>query len=891
MKLKKFMLGLLGMAAVVTSCTPGEPTSNTNTPPEPTTEYVQLNLFSGCGLTATTDDVDMTRASWDDASGSGNMTLKWESVAFDSEKTGELALIISDGTAPIMSKTDETSDEEFSYSGMAVIPHEEDAHHADFQTVQYYDADDLKAAAYCYAVAGEAVVIEDEENGQHLCYLEMPSKFTQTASQDPSFLSNSMYMYATTTYKEGRTTLNFNYVPAVFRFVVTNLKNSDIALQELSIGLSSEDAAAGATVSAKSSDLTFNWASGEADLTFEDEGHSKVTVCTGDASLANGESYVAYSLVMPLADDNALNGKLLQFSVKSDDEEQVAFKLDGSKLPEINGADIYNWVSGKSYTIKINIREDGTATGEILEDNTINVSSEVTGAYTLMYEGADGQPLEDYAQICRLNVKPTASYVDFIDVNVAPRAAKTIGVYNTKGESQGVIELADFRPDYNKEPLYSFGLLSDVHIGRSGANVDTDFERALNFFNDKGVLHTCICGDITQNGTEAELKQYEEIASKSATPVYTTSGNHDATTSGINASRWESYTGHPLVFEQTVVNGDQVDHYLFFGMSVWNFSSAYSTQSMAWLESKLEEYRNDRCFIITHLFFPDRAGNLNGIYPKGNWLTGAQLSKLQKMCDKYVNTIWFSGHSHWEWQLQKYQDRANIYRSYEGFTPTSGWCVHVPSCGVPITSNGTSREDNASGSEGAIVEVYEDHIDILGIDFKVGKYLPIATYRLDTTPQEMAAEEQPEDDNTGDETPEVNYYISASDFEENTNNKATGASVKDVEGMPNYIEVTFTKKNQGFYVKNSTFTANSTWVEIIFEDVEATCNGEVIEVPSYVGFYSGDYHMTSTDAAEVFHKGSKGYDGVQFQTSNSKYGDGPLPLVLRMKVKMIFHED
>ena len=899
MNFKKFMLGLLAVAAmVVTSCTPGEPANNdtnpdTNTTPtEPTAEYVQLNLFSGCGLTTTTSDFDLTRASWDDASGSGNMTLKWESVAFDSEKTSELALIISDGAAPIMSKLDEESDEEFTYSGMAVIPHEKDAHHADFQTVQYYDTEDLKAATYCYAVAGEAVVIEDEDNGQHLCFLEMPSKFTQTASQDPSFLSGSMYMYATTTYKEGRTTLDFNYVPAVFRFVVTNLKNSEIALQELSIGLSREDAIAGATVSAKSSDLTFDWATGEAALQIEESGHSKVTVYTeGDASLAKGESYVAYSLVMPLADDNALQGKLLQFSIKSDDEEQVAFKLDGSKLPEINGADIYNWVGGKSYTIKINIREDGTATGEILEDNTINVSSEVSGSYTLMYEGADGQPLEDYAQICRLNVKPTASYVDFIDVNVAPRAAKTIGVYNTKGECQGTIELGGFRPDYNEEPLYSFGLLSDVHIGRSGANSDTDFERALNFFNEKGVSYTCICGDISQNGTEAELAQYEEIASKSATPVYTTSGNHDATTSGINASRWETYTGQPLVFEQTVVNGDQVDHYLFFGMSVWNFSSAYSTQNMAWLESKLSEYRNDRCFIITHLFFPDRAGNLNGIYPSGNWLTGAQLSKLQRMCDNYVNTIWFSGHSHWEWQLQKYQDRANIYRTYAGFTPTSGWCVHVPSCGIPITSNGTSREEDGSGSEGAIVEVYEDHINILGIDFKTGKYLPIATYRLDTTLQEKAEEEQPEGGNTEGETPQETHYIKASDFEVNTNNKALGATVTDVEGMPNYIEVTFTKKNQGFYVTNSTFTANSSWVEIIFEDVEATCNGEVIDVPPYVGFYSGSYHMTSTDAAQVFHKGSKGYDGVQFQTSNSGYGDGPLPLVLRMKVQMIFHED
>ncbi|MBO5656296.1 MAG: metallophosphoesterase [Rikenellaceae bacterium] len=890
MNFKKFMLGLLGMAVMVASCTPGESVNdpNPNTPPEPITEYVQLNLFSGCGLTTTTEDVDMTRASWDDASGSGNMALKWESVAFDSEKTNELSLIISDGVAPIMSKTDETSDEEFTYSGMAVIPHEEDVHHADFQTVQYYDTEDLKAATYCCAVAGEAIVIEEEENGQHLCFLEMPSKFTQTVSQDPSFLSGSMYMYATTTYKEGRTTLNFNYVPAVFRFVVTNLKNSAINLQELSLSLPDEDIAAGATVASKSSDLTFNWASGQTDLAFDESGHTKVTVFTeGDALLENGESYVAYSLVMPLADDNALNGKLLQFSVKSDDEEQVAFKLDGSKLPAINGTNTYNWVSGKSYTIKINIREDGTATGEILEDNTINVSSEASGSYTLVYEGADGQPLADYAQICRLNVKPTASYVDFIDVNVAPRAAKTIGVYSTTGERQGTIELADFRPDYNKEPLYSFGLLSDVHIGRSGANVDTDFERALNFFNDKGVLHTCICGDITQDGTEAQLAKYEEIALKSATPVLTTSGNHDATTSGINAKRWEEYTGQPLVFEHSVEKNGKVDHYLFFGMSVWNFSQAYSIQSMAWLESKLEEYRNERCFIITHLFFPDRAGNLNGIYPKGNWLSGAQLSKLQKLCDRYLNTLWFSGHSHWEWQLQKYQDRANIYRKYEGFTPASGWCVHVPSCGVPITSNGTSREDNASGSEGAIVEVYEDHVDLLGIDFKSGKYLPIATYRLETALKEIEALDKEDE---GGNTPAETHYLKASDFVENTG-KTLGASVKDVDGMPNYVEVTFTKKNQGFYVSNSTFTAGSSWVEIIFEDVQATCNGVKIDVPAGVGFYSGSYHMTTTDAAQVFHKEGGVYDGCQFQTSNSKYGDGPLPLTLRMKIQMIFHED
>ena len=108
-----------------------------------------------------------------------------------------------------------------------------------------------------------------------------------------------------------------------------------------------------------------------------------------------------------------------------------------------------------------------------------------------------------------------------------------------------------------------------------------------------------------------------------------------------------------------------------------------------------------------------------------------QLEWLEGLCEKYVNTMWFSGHSHWQWGLQKYQDRANIHREYLDYEPVSGWCVHVPSCGVPITSDGTTREGVSDGSEGAIVRVYETHVDVYGIDFKAGKYLPVAVYRLE----------------------------------------------------------------------------------------------------------------------------------------------------------------
>jgi hypothetical protein len=39
---------------------------------------------------------------------------------------------------------------------------------------------------------------------------------------------------------------------------------------------------------------------------------------------------------------------------------------------------------------------------------------------------------------------------------------------------------------------------------------------------------------------------------------------------------------------------------------------------------------------------------------------------------------------------------------------------------------------NPPASEGALIQVYKDHVVVLGADLRNGKYLPIATYRLDT---------------------------------------------------------------------------------------------------------------------------------------------------------------
>ena len=354
------------------------------------------------------------------------------------------------------------------------------------------------------------------------------------------------------------------------------------------------------------------------------------------------------------------------------------------------------------------------------------------------------------------------NFTDLIKNNVAPYSASKIGVYASDGSRVGEIPLGSFKPNYG-ERLYRFGLLSDVHNEDSQSTENAqDFINALTELNNKeSIEFICITGDLTQYShstgniaTEMTLYQNNLNAAGVNKPVYVTTGNHDcpgstdvdyttfyqkaglsdiAPSSGATAS-YEVTKTHTTSGGVTVT-----DHFLFLTMRRYEFtSSTYYDADITWLGNKLEAYKNDRCFVFTHMFFPDYAGNLNRIYPTGNWLSGAQLTSLKNLIDSYPRSYWFSGHSHWKWYLQKYQDKANIYPTSNSGR-TTGWAVHIPSCASPIDSDGSSRVSMPLQSEGGVVDVYEDYVDIRGIEFKGPsdsnynmKYIPVAQYRLYT---------------------------------------------------------------------------------------------------------------------------------------------------------------
>lgn len=542
--------------------------------------------------------------------------------------------------------------------------------------------------------------------------------------------------------------------------------------------------------------------------------------------------------------------------------------------------------------------------GNIDDNNVITLLSNMVAddTYTLKYNDKNNNVIENFADICTLTVNGTdVSYNDLIDVNIPPYLAESIGVYTSEGTRIGMIEITKFKPNFG-ERLYRVGLLSDVHdYEGSSAEPSDDFRTALSLFNNKeDVVMTCITGDISQNGTTSEFQMFKDDveALSPTTPVYTTSGNHDCGSGSggeINEATWSAYTGQKLVFElsRTLDNG-KTDHFLFLGMSSWSLGSngtPYSTENIDWLETKLKEYRNERCFVFTHLFFPDRAGNLNEIYPSYNWLQGTQLTRLQSLCDKYTNSIWFSGHSHWKWYLQKYQDRANIYRKYnDDGTPSCGWCVHIPSCASPIDSNGSTRVEKPLESEGGVLDVYENYVDIRGIDLKNNLYLPIATYRLDTTLREIL-------DFIGISTENFTHLQSYT-YDTNKNGvdisgNTTNCPYAEYDQNTNTLSITFDNYQQKLLFQHDLIVSGqTTQSQIHFScesatywhgDVEVTNDSRYSTiVKNGIGWYLTDstYSLNTPNngvyatyptrlRTSIF--GYTNFNGIQFNCSESKY--------------------
>lgn len=483
------------------------------------------------------------------------------------------------------------------------------------------------------------------------------------------------------------------------------------------------------------------------------------------------------------------------------------------------------------------------------------------------------------------------TFNDFINANIAPKGADHISVYDNEGNIVGTIPLGHLQPQ-EEEPLYKFGLLSDIHVDTSDYNysqyINTypysdegqgDFQRAIKWLLDnENVDMFCACGDLSQNGTTSEFAMPQGVISNylptsKGVPFYTCTGNHDVKTAGGNGfgtyflrSFEQSWTGMTNFERSTAFNesfcfdkavGDKTDHFIFFSMysySLGSTASPYNDADITWLRGKLDAWKNERVFVFTHLFFPDYAGNLGrvngsgGIYPSGNWLGGSQLTTLSGFLSAYPNAIWFSGHSHWKWDLQRYQKNLNVDR----YGTNGAWTVHVPSLALPIDSDYTNlnseteanRVEKPLESQGGVVYVYADRIEIRGIDFNINasqngdttrgfsgdtytKYLPIAHYNMSTILKTVADRNDPVE----------GYYIAQG-------NKVTGETITKQD---DYIILTYNALSQCVVCTNGLLSADdeANGATVTAEDIKVIYGGQEIDLANVQNY--GIYMDAASD--------------------------------------------
>lgn len=533
------------------------------------------------------------------------------------------------------------------------------------------------------------------------------------------------------------------------------------------------------------------------------------------------------------------------------------------------------------------------------------------------------------------------TYEDFINSNVAPKEAHHIGVYNNDGTKIGIIPLGALTNSQVGEPLYRFGLLSDIHVDTTDYNYsqylntypysdegEGDFKRALKWLTEKEHVNmVCACGDLSQNGTTSEFSMPQTVISEylpesKGVPFYTCTGNHDVKTAGGNGfgnyflrSFEQTWTGmtnfqRSTAFNETFcfdkVHGNNTDHFIFFSMysySLGSSASPYLAADITWLENKLRGWKNDRCFVFTHLFFPDYAGNLGringsgGIYPSGNWLGGTQLTQLTDLLSRYKNALWFSGHSHWKWDLQKYQDNISVQQ----YSENGAWTVHVPSLALPIDSDYSStsseteksREEKPLESQGAVVDVYDNCIIIRGIDFNINtsengdtthdftgdtytRYLPIAIYNLNTSLQLIGNEGEVVDPAVLVTADNIKINLGG-----NRNNNANQIISTSEANGNNITRVEFVNSNQSCVLTDASLTSTAAAFRVTYDNVRIQIrmleNDEYITVPtSEIDNYLG--WLVSYSQPDSVYSINKSFDytyNLTEEYSSFKYGEDP----------------
>ena len=408
----------------------------------------------------------------------------------------------------------------------------------------------------------------------------------------------------------------------------------------------------------------------------------------------------------------------------------------------------------------------------------IEIEAKRDGTYTIYWANENEKPLSievsgyecTYSYLCKVEVEDGKGETEVYSFTAIPDGAAGILAYRG-ALMEAYTALPENKNPSNDEKIYSFGALSDVHFNRYSLSLTDDsmnaFPNALNFLDAMGVDFVAMSGDLSSSSETNAYEKFNYIASKYDFPVYTCTGNHDCK-SYMDRDAWRSLIntgvyGSEESEQLPYINNDTLDFvyvpengkgdvFIFLSQQYWDYnnypdddeegeSRIVTDEQLDRLEETLESYKDRTVYLFFHTFFANldtndaKTGEGNLVNPGGEYydltytVGTADETRFRQLLIKYKNVITFNGHSHWAFDMIKYNPITNI-TDYDGKSATF---VHISSVASPrrVTDNATDRtEYYMRDSEGYLVTVYDDYVLLQGVGFLKGQMLSYATYMI-----------------------------------------------------------------------------------------------------------------------------------------------------------------
>ncbi|MGN7765403.1 metallophosphoesterase family protein [Paenibacillus sp. 22594] len=271
-----------------------------------------------------------------------------------------------------------------------------------------------------------------------------------------------------------------------------------------------------------------------------------------------------------------------------------------------------------------------------------------------------------------------------------------------------------------QQPLLTFQIITDTHVTADPSHeYNQNFERALHDLADhaqgsSGIMHI---GDITDHGFPEEYEEVHRILKlhQAALPeIRYTLGNHD-----VGLGHWESRLamynsrmGMPGPYHDHWIGGY---HFIFMGTEegLPTFCNL-SDEQLRWLDRKLGEKLDQPVFLFLHQPLKDTvAGSLES----QEWYGVTQDKELRSILSKYPQTLLFTGHTHWELEVDNtmYPGNGETATMFNSASVAYLW---------------TNADEHKNGSQGFYVEVYPDKVLVKGRDFTKGSWIESAQYEV-----------------------------------------------------------------------------------------------------------------------------------------------------------------